>query len=138
MDPMSVEFQDTETVMGDIDEILTELTIPAQKSEALAYIGKLPTIILSNFRTNGIRLDSATQGKVKGFGPRLQELAQAHVKAPSPDTEKALRNAISEFRTMVNDVLTRGSVGTGATGARRRKTRKGKGRKGRKGSTRRR
>ena len=114
---MSTEYADTQTVMGDLDEAIAD---PAKNAE---FIGRIPSNIVSNFSTNKVRLDSESKGRLRAYGPRLEELAKG-----LPGTQPEFDRAVSEFRATVDTVLKRGSVGTGATGARRRrKTRKGKG-----------
>ena len=119
MDPLHTEYQDTEYVMGEFDESVAELTNPDKKANAVRHIGAVPAMLVTNFLTNGVPLDRSTQGTLKTFGPRLQELAQG-----LPGTKTEFTRAVSEFRQAVDTVLKKGELGRSATGARRRKSRK--------------
>lgn len=119
MDPLHTEYQDTEYVMSEFNKSLSELSTPATKAAAVEHIGAVPAMLVTNFLTNGVRLDRSTQGTLKTFGPRLQELAQG-----LPGTKTEFDKAVAEFRRAVDTVLKTGEVGRSATGAYRRKSRK--------------
>lgn len=121
MDPSSVAYQDTKTVLNDLDELIAEVV---DDPNAAKRIGKIPSILLANFRTNRVK---ASAPSLLGFGPQLEERARAYAKRRTSAALQSFLNKAAEFK---EEALNLGLTRKAAVGARRHRRKTRRNRKG--------